>query len=106
MKPRTDWVTEAVRMAADEIAAMKALDLKLKGDNRKDQDMNIGLVGGGYADQPGAEKMVRMPTMKDRLADAVKLAQARLADAQRAKEIFDAHPELEELLNIMQRGNF
>lgn len=53
-----------------------------------------------------AEKMVRMPTMKDRLASAVEQAEHRLADAKRAKEIFDAHPDLEELLNIMQRGCF
>ena len=56
--------------------------------------------------QYDAERMVRMPTLKDRLADAVKHAEQQLADAQRAKEIFDAHPELEELLNIMQRGHF
>jgi hypothetical protein len=69
------------------------------------EDMQNALVGGtaaGYA----SEKMVRMPTMKDRLAEAVASAEARLADAKRAKEIFDAHPELEELLNIMQRGRF
>lgn len=72
-------------------------------------DFGNALVGGstGYdlAEQPAA-KMVRMPTMKDRLAAAVDDAERRLADAKRAKEIFDAHPELEELLNIMQRGRF
>lgn len=52
------------------------------------------------------QEMVRMPTMKDRLALAVEQAERRLADAKRAKEIFDAHPDLEELLNIMQRGHF
>ena len=51
-------------------------------------------------------KMIRMPTLKDRLAESVQRAEAQLADAKRAKEIFDAHPELEELLNIMQRGRF
>lgn len=51
-------------------------------------------------------KMVRMPTMKDRLEQAVEDAENKLKDAKRAKEIFDAHPELEELLNIMQRGRF
>ena len=105
-QPRTDFITETVRMVADEIAAMKALDVKLKGDHRKDQNMNLGLTV-PYADQGGSgPKMLQMPTMKDRLADAVKSAEARLADAQRAKEIFDAHPELEELINIMQRGHF
>lgn len=71
-----------------------------------------GFTGGGnaydsaYPVEQSAAKMVRMPTMKDRLAEAVAHAEAKLADARRAKEIFDAHPELEELLNIMQRGRF
>ena len=66
-----------------------------------------GLPGGGQMGSynPSAT-MVRMPTMQDRLTQAVAVAEARLADARRAKEIFDAHPELEELLNIMQRGRF
>ena len=68
--------------------------------------MNLGLTAADYAGQASSEKMLRMPSIKDRLTDAVKSAEARLADAQRAKEIFDAHPELEELLNIMQRGHF
>ena len=58
------------------------------------------------ASYAGQAKMLRMPTMKDRLAEAVASAEHRLADAKRAKEIFDAHPDLEELLNIMQRGLF
>ena len=71
-----------------------------------------GLIQGGYpSDSPStyageSAKMLRMPTMKDRIAEAVASAEARLADTKRAKEIFDAHPELEELLNIMQRGRF
>ena len=70
--------------------------------------MTLGMtLGGGYAEQGDSQpKMVRMPTMQDRLIEAVKSAEARLADAKRAKEIFDAHPELEELLNIMQCGHF
>ena len=70
--------------------------------------MNTGMTGpSAYPDQMASqEKMLRMPTMKDRLVEAVRNAEARLADAKRAKEIFDAHPELEELLNIMQHGHF
>ena len=56
----------------------------------------------GYA----SEKMVRMPTLKDRLDMAVQQAEERLASVKRAKEIFEKHPELEELLNIMQRSHF
>jgi hypothetical protein len=51
-------------------------------------------------------KMAHMPNMKERLELAVVQAEARLKDAKRAKEIFEKHPELEELLNIMQRGHF
>jgi len=53
-----------------------------------------------------AEKMVRPPTLKERLTLAVEQAERKLNDVKRAKEIFDKNPELEELLNIMQRGNF
>jgi hypothetical protein len=47
-----------------------------------------------------------MPSLKTRLNMAVKEAESRLADAKRAAEIFEKNPELEELLNIMQRGRF
>lgn len=64
-------------------------------------------LGGGIG-QYGSDtaKMVRMPTLKNRLEEAVRNAEQRLAEARRAREIFDKHPELEELLNIMQRGHF
>jgi hypothetical protein len=67
------------------------------------------LAGGNYPSAPpyvGEAKMARMPNMKERLDLAVVQAEARLKDAQRAREIFQKHPELEELLNIMQRGHF
>lgn len=70
---------------------------------------SLGLYGSGGCDSaPYANdaKMIRMPSMKERIAQSVRDAESRLADARRAKEIFDAHPELEELLNIMQRGRF
>lgn len=54
-------------------------------------------LAGGYA---------MANTMKARIERAVEEAETRLADAKRAKEIFSAHPELEELLNIMQKGRF
>jgi hypothetical protein len=58
-----------------------------------------------YANMTQA-KMASVPTLKDRLALAVQQAEKKLADAKRAKEIFAKNPELEELLNIMQRGHF
>jgi hypothetical protein len=59
--------------------------------------------GGGYAEQTS---MAKMPNLRERLALAVQQAEERLADAKRAKEIFDKHPELEELINLMQKGHF
>jgi hypothetical protein len=69
-----------------------------------------GLVGQGlapaYQSEYPLDKMAHQPTLKQRLDLAVKQAEERLVAAKRAREIFDAHPELEELLNIMQRGHF
>ena len=50
--------------------------------------------------------MARMPTLKQRLEMAVQQAEEKLAAVKRAKEIFDKNPDLEELLNIMQRSHF
>ena len=62
----------------------------------------IGPCTSDYA----SAKMVRMPTLKERLELAVQQAEEKLAAVKRAKEIFDKHPDLEELLNIMQRSHF
>ncbi len=66
--------------------------------------------GAGYgADVPYATqetKSVGMPTLKTRLDMQVKDAEDRLRDAKRAREILDNNPEMEELLNIMQKGRF
>ena len=45
-------------------------------------------------------------TLKVRLDMAVQDAEKRLQEAKRAREILDKNPELEELLNIMQKGRF
>lgn len=63
-----------------------------------------GSSAGNYAIE--TVKMASMPTLKQRIEHAVLEAEARLAAAKRAREIFDQHPELEELLNIMQRSHF
>lgn len=56
--------------------------------------------------QCASEKMLRMPTMKERLDLAVSQAEEKLGMAKRARELFDRNPDLEELLNIMQRAHF
>jgi len=53
-----------------------------------------------------ASGMVRLPTLKERLALAVTNAEEQLANAQEAKEIFDRNPDLERLLDLMQKGRF
>lgn len=45
-------------------------------------------------------------TLQQRLDYAVKTAQERLAEATEARDIFKRNPDLERLLNIMQKGNF
>jgi len=70
--------------------------------------MNELMYGGaqqGYA-QGELGKMAMMPTLKQRLEMSVKECESRLADAVRAREILNAHPELEELMDIMQKGRF
>lgn len=53
-----------------------------------------------------ANTMAQMPTMRQRIDLAVKQAEQKLADTKRAKELFEKNPDLEELLNIMQRSHF
>jgi hypothetical protein len=57
----------------------------------------------GYQDSP---KMALEPTLKTRLDLAVKQAEERLKAVQEAREIFERNPDLEKLLNLMQRGLF
>ena len=51
-------------------------------------------------------KAIGMPSLKIRLERAVSEAEQRLVEAKRAAEIFARNPDLEEILNIMQRGRF
>lgn len=67
------------------------------------------LVGADYntpTTEMASAKMAHMPTLKQRLDLAVNQAEAKLADVKRARELFEKNPDLEELLNIMQRGRF
>lgn len=70
---------------------------------------NFGIQGGSspsYSSEQMDTKMAMVPTLKSRLDRSVEDCKSRLADAVRAREILNAHPELEELLNIMQKGRF
>lgn len=64
----------------------------------------LGPPGRYYDGEQSA--MARIPTIKERLELAVKQAEERLVAVKRAKEIFEKYPDIEELLNIIQRGNF
>ena len=73
--------------------------------------MDLATTGGqcAYVSQPyygHGENMLRQPTVKDRLEMAVKQAEERLAAVKRAREIFEKYPDIQELLDTMQRGNF
>ena len=65
-----------------------------------------GLLADYDAGMTTMTKMVHMRTLKQRLDDAVKEAEARLAAVKEAQEIFERHPDIELLLDIMQRGHF
>lgn len=45
-------------------------------------------------------------TLKHRLEGAVADAKTRLRDAEEARDILERNPDLEKLLNIMQKGRF
>lgn len=51
-------------------------------------------------------KMAMTPTLKQRLEGAVNRAEEQLAAAKEARELFDRNPDIEKLLNLMQRGLF
>jgi len=72
---------------------------------------NMDAFNGQYADRASASALETLPfpgrmTLKGRLDMAVKEAEERLAEAKEAQEIFERNPDLERLLNIMQKGRF
>lgn len=67
----------------------------------------LAMQGGGEtAGYDNGPKMCRQPNLQDRLKKAVQQAEEKLAAVKRAAEILAKNPELEELLNIMQRSHF
>lgn len=73
-----------------------------------DADYGLGAANeaGSLAKAPYAEQMCRQPTLQERIKLAVKQAEEKLAAVKRASEILAKNPDLEELLNIMQRSHF
>lgn len=71
------------------------------------ENQNLVLKGGAqasyYNDGP---KMAHAPTIKQRLDFAVQKAEANLAAVKEARDIFDRNPDMEKLLDLMQRGSF
>lgn len=65
-------------------------------------------IGGALNEQYAMTnaKMAHSPTLQQRLDLAVAQAEERLAEAKEAREIFQRNPDLERLLNIMQKGRF
>ena len=61
----------------------------------------------GYSgEQQGEGKMAYQPTLKQRLDLAVEQAEGRLVAVKEAREIFERNPDIERLLDIMQRSHF
>jgi hypothetical protein len=58
------------------------------------------------SDYPSITKMANIPTLQQRIDLAVKQAEEKLTAVKRAREILAKNPDLEELLNIMQRSHF
>lgn len=51
-------------------------------------------------------QVVRPPTLQERLDMSVMDCEQRLAEAKEARDIFARNPDLERLLDIMQKGRF
>ena len=66
---------------------------------------NYGLIGAQTNAYP-VEKMCRQPNLKERLDLAVQAAEQKLAAVKEAREIFQRNPDIERLLDIMQKGSF
>lgn len=60
-----------------------------------------GYAGGG----PMMTTAASVPTMKQRLDFAVQRAEDQLAQAKEAREIFARNPDIERIIDILQRGN-
>jgi hypothetical protein len=70
------------------------------------QDLIGGYGGNAASELYPQTKMAHQPTIAQRIDMAVKQAEERLLAVKRAKELFEKNPDLEELLNIMQRAHF
>lgn len=73
-------------------------------------DEIIGSIGSAPSNYGGSLQasgsVTRTPTLKERLDHAVVQAEEQLAHVKEAREIFARNPDIEKLLNIMQRGRF
>lgn len=54
----------------------------------------------------GGQKMASVPTLQQRIDLAVAQAEERLKAVKEARDILSRNPDLEKLLNIMQRSHF
>lgn len=68
----------------------------------------MGFAGEYIGGQTSAKSAMQLGnpavfTQRDRINQAISEAEQRLAAAKRAAEILEAHPEIEELLNLLNR---
>lgn len=83
--------------------------IEFKSLNRWYMDDTFG-AGGAYIEKTAYDNQamdarpVGPMKMKQRLDLAVNKAEAQLADAKRARDLFDQHPFIEELIDLLNRG--
>ena len=66
----------------------------------------LAAYGGALPGCYGPERAISLPTLKQRLELAVKEAEERLTAIREARDIFARNPDIEKLLDIMQRSHF
>jgi hypothetical protein len=67
------------------------------------------MFDGSATDYPREMQMAKLaqdPSIRSKVQFAVERAEAQLKDAKRMQELLDKNPELEELVNIMQRQRY
>ena len=63
----------------------------------------LGGAAGYASKQQAMQKAHSTASLKERLNTAVKHAEKRLAIVQEARDIFSKHPDIEKLLDILQK---
>ena len=86
---------------------LAAISLVVEGTAVAGSNMSFeNLMPAGSGTYTSEAKMASMPTLKQRLDLAVTQAKERLQAVEEAREIFERNPDIERLLDLMQRSHF